>query len=99
MPTYEIFGYKNGGSPLVCDTGGIGRLPGTDGIGMLVARAELIGMLTLLNGCANETAELTEKTLTSNTNAKTKMLCLMHNQLGKTFKKRQRYGAVFITPA
>lgn len=77
MPTYEIFGYKNGGFPLVCDTGGIGRLPGTDGIGMLVARAELIGMLTPLIGCANETAELTEKTLTSNTNAKTKMLCLM----------------------
>jgi hypothetical protein len=49
-------------------------------------------MPMLLIGCANETAELTEKTLTSNTNAKTKMFCLMPHQLEKIFKKRQRYA-------
>ena len=78
---------------------GIGILLDTDGIGMLVTRTELIGMLTPLIGCANETAELTEKALTSNTNAKTKMLCLMLHQLEKIFKKRQRYAGVNITRA
>jgi len=105
MPTYKIFRYKNGKPPFLCYAEGIGILLGTDGIGILAVRKELIDMLMLLNGCANETAELTEKTLTSNTNAKTKMFCLMHHQLEKTHKsnnilrRRNVYVGVNITLA